>query len=353
MVKWAINRNPLKIMPNTPLIKPLTLGNRTFPVNLIQGPLAGVSNAPFRWLAWQQSEPAFTCTEMISCKTLIHKPHWAKDRFLTHYPGAGPLCVQLSANQPYELAEATKLVTDHGVDIIDLNCGCPVRKIRNRGAGSKHLSSASILYKFIRTMKDNTHLPVSVKIRVDGDSSDNFNTDIANMLKDSDINLLTVHGRHWRERYDVACRFDEIAFFKQALSIPVIGNGDVACLTSLKRMFETGCDGIMIGRSGVGQPWLIRKLIAEMNGESFYPPSPEETAKMLLYHVELLIEFMGNEKFAILQARKLAKYYARSISHKEDFCRAMNDCEDFQNLKKLCQQYFIDKKSCHEVIQSI
>src|SRR5579885_1783842 len=166
------------------LIKPLTLGNRTFPVNIIQGPLAGVSCAPFRALTWRYSKPAFSCTEMISCKTLIHQSEYSQQRFIAKDPDEGPVCFQLSGNHPVELAEATKIVTDHGADLIDLNCGCPVKKIRSRGAGSSLLSDATLLYKMICAMKASTHLPVSVKIRVQGGSDEKFNSDIAAAVQD-------------------------------------------------------------------------------------------------------------------------------------------------------------------------
>ncbi|MFI4955173.1 MAG: tRNA-dihydrouridine synthase [Gammaproteobacteria bacterium] len=118
------------------LIKSLTVGNKTFPINLIQGPLAGISCAPFRKLTWRYSQPAFSCTEMISCKTLIHLPLSSQQRFVKKDPAEGPVCFQLAGSNPEEVAAATKIVTDYGADLIDLNCGCPVKKIRSKGAGS-------------------------------------------------------------------------------------------------------------------------------------------------------------------------------------------------------------------------
>src|SRR5688572_4182811 len=118
------------------MIKTLTLGDRTFAVNLVQGPLAGVSNAPFRALTAKHSQPAFSCTEMISCHTILNQPDFAYRRFIEKHQAEKALCVQLSASEPLLLAEAVKRVSDFGVDLIDLNCGCPVNKIRKKGAGS-------------------------------------------------------------------------------------------------------------------------------------------------------------------------------------------------------------------------
>jgi tRNA-dihydrouridine synthase B len=322
------------------LIKPLVLKNRIFPSNIIQGPLAGVSCAPFRYLTWKYSKPAFSCTEMISCKTLNHHPVLAQQRFVKKDPAEGPVCFQLAADDPMELAEATKRVTDYGADLIDLNCGCPVKKIRSKGAGSSLLLDAPRLYKLICAMKQNTDVPVSVKIRVEGGSQDKFNMDIANVVSDAGADYLVVHGRHWTEHYETPCNHDEIQFFVEQMKIPVIGNGDIACVESLKKMFATGCAGVMIGRAGVGQPWLIGKLAAELTQQDFIVPPSQEIGLMFVEHIEKLTALLNNEKFAILQARKIAKYYARHLENKADFCAEMNVCESLQKMTALCLRYF-------------
>lgn len=327
------------------MIKSLILGNKTFPVNIIQGPLAGVSCAPFRSLTWRYSEPAFSCTEMISCKTLIHQPDHAQQRFTAKSPAEGPVCFQLSGNNPVELAEATKIATQCGADLIDLNCGCPVKKIRSRGAGSSLLSQPQQLYRLICAMKANTHLPVSIKIRVEGGSDDTFNADVAAAVQDAGADFLVVHGRHWTEHYETPCHHDEIQFFVETLTIPVIGNGDIACVDSLQKMFATGCAGVMIGRAGVGQPWLIRKLMAEMKNELFTPPSTEEVGAIFLEHVMNLAMLLNSEKFAILQARKFAKYYARGLETKFEFAELVNTCESLDDLTKITARYFSPQAS--------
>ena len=321
------------------MIQSLKLGTTTFPVNIIQGPLAGISCAPFRRLIWDYSQPAFTCTEMMSCKTLIHQPQ-SKQRFTKIDPQEGPVCFQLSGNDPKELAEATKIVTDYGADLIDLNCGCPVNKIRSRGAGSRLLMHPSRLFELITSMKRNTHLPVSIKIRVDGNSSDQCNSDIAQVVSDAGADFLIVHGRHWTEQYETPCHHDQIQFFVEKLHIPVIGNGDIADLDSLKKMVATGCAGVMIGRAGVGQPWLINQLIAEMKQAEFTIPTNKVIGSLFMRHVLGLAELLHSEKFAVIQARKFAKYYARTLMQRADFCQEINSCEDLRALEKSCDRYF-------------
>ncbi|MES2219206.1 MAG: tRNA-dihydrouridine synthase [Pseudomonadota bacterium] len=322
------------------MIRPLTLGNTSFPVNIIQGPLAGVSCAPFRRLVWQYGKPAFSCTEMLSCKTLIHQSGFSQRRFVAIDPAEGPVCFQLSGTDPKELAEATKIVTANGANLIDLNCGCPVKKIRSRGAGSSLLTNASQLYQLITAMKQNTHLPVSIKIRVDANSGDKFNQEIARVVSEAGADFLVVHGRHWTQHYETACQYDEIKFFVEELTIPVIGNGDIACVASLQKMFATQCAGVMLGRAGVGQPWLIQELIAGMRQEAFKAPAMTEVGNMFIGHVVDLARLLENEKFAILQARKFAKYYARRLNTASEFCDAVNQCESLQALSQAVENHF-------------
>ncbi|TAK72846.1 MAG: tRNA-dihydrouridine synthase family protein [Gammaproteobacteria bacterium] len=325
------------------MIKPLALKNKLFPTNLIQGPLAGVSTAPFRRLTWRYSQPAFSCTEMISCKTILHQSKQLLERFVKKDPQEGPVCFQLSSNHPLELAEATKRVTDYGADLIDLNCGCPVKKIRSKGAGSSLLSQPSKLSQLICAMKQNTSVPISIKIRVDGGSDEKYNQEIAKVVSDAGADFLIVHGRHWTEHYETPCRYDEIRFFVEQLTIPVIGNGDVACVDSLKKMLATGCAGVMIGRAGVGQPWLIKKLMADIKQEPFSIPSMKEIGLIFMEHATQLADLLGNEKFAILQMRKLAKYYGRGLKNRMEFCAAVNSCENLNQLKYIVETINEDK----------
>jgi tRNA-dihydrouridine synthase B len=322
------------------MIKSLQLGTLYFSNNLIQGPLAGVSCAPFRALTWRYSQPAFSCTEMLSCKTLINNPLAIQQRYIKKDRDEGPVCFQLSANTPHELAHATQIVTAQGADLIDLNCGCPVKKIRQKGAGSSLLANPVLLYKLICAMKNNTHVPVSIKSRSDGQSSDRFNQSVAEAIRDAGADFVIVHGRHWTEHYETPCQHEQIRFFVDTLKIPVIGNGDIACTNSLKKMFATGCAGAMISRRGVGQPWLIRQLITEMEGHPFSIPPSSEIGAIFIEHIERLAILLQNERMAILQARKLAKYYARPLVNRLEFCNAIHQATQLNQLRTITENTF-------------
>lgn len=333
-------RKILVIKTESMTICALQIKDKSFNNNMIQGPLAGISCAPFRVLTTRYGQPAFCYTEMISCKTLINKPGFAERRYVEKHPDEGAVCYQLSGNDPQALAQAVKIVTDYGADLIDLNCGCPVKKIRDKGAGSRLLTQPALLFQLITAMKSNTHLPVSIKIRVQGDSDEKFNQEIAQVITDAGADFVTVHGRHWTEHYETACRYDDIQFFVEALPMPVIGNGDISNLDTLKRMFATGCAAVMIGRAGVGQPWLCSKLMAEMQGHVFQLPKSEEIGQLFLKHVSDLWELLGIEKLAILQARKFGKYYARDLTERKAFTTDINLCQDFKTLQQITLEYF-------------
>ncbi len=304
---------------------------------LIQAPLAGVSAAPFRELIWQFGGPAYCVTEMISAKTLLAH---ASKRFLYKAPNEGPLCFQLSGSDPDELKQAAIIARKAGANLIDLNCGCPVTKIRKKGAGSKLLSESQKLYDIIKAIKSEVNIPLSLKIRVDGISGDAFNQDVVKIINDAGADFMIVHGRHWTERYDVPARLDEIAMIKAASSIPVIGNGDVRDYDSLKKMLATGVDGAMIGRASVGRPWIFQELLAAMRGEVYALPSIAKMGALFLKHIEGLRD-LENEKLAVLQARSLSKYYLRAAGVAPEVHRQFIGIIAWAELEKLVFHIFV------------
>lgn len=281
-----------------------------FQKKLIQAPLAGYSCAPLRRLAHEWGRPDFCCSEMLSAKHIASGAQQRK-RYYFKDEREGPLCIQLAANDVSILAEALETVKTWSPDLVDLNCGCPQPKIRKKRYGSQLLAESKKLGELVAVMKSKLNVPVLVKIRVDNASGDDYNLSVAHAVEDAGADALTVHGRHWTERYDVPVSYRDIAQIKQAVSIPVIGNGDVKDVATAKRMFdETGCDAVMIGRASVGQPWLFAQIDAELNGKPYQLPTVVEIGRIFLEHVAGLIELEG-EKIALLQSRSLLKYYAR------------------------------------------
>jgi tRNA-dihydrouridine synthase B len=293
----------------TALIRPIQLGNRLFESNLIQAPLAGVSCAPFREMIWQFGQLAYCATEMVSAKTLLLKN--VPKRYRYKAPTEGPLCYQLSGTDPAELSRAVYAAMEYGADLIDLNCGCPMPKVRRKGCGSSQLSDSGRLYQLVLALRKATDKPLSIKVRVDGNSGSKFNSDVVKAINDAGADFMIVHGRHWSEDYDTAVRLDEIASIVQASRIPVIGNGDIQDYASLQKMFETDCAGAMIGRASTGRPWLFAELTAIDQGRQCNTPSASAIGGLFLSHIEKLIN-LENEPRALMQGRQFSKYYARA-----------------------------------------
>lgn len=315
---------------------PLSIGHLTLPNRLIQAPLAGYSCAPFRMITQSYGNPAFTCTEMISGHDLAHRQEGPR-RYLWRDPEERIVCYQISGQDPDKLAMATAKVSRAGADIVDLNCGCPVKKIRSKKQGSKLLADPEHIARLVKTMKANTDAVVSIKIRVGEPLHDSNDIAIAQAAEAAGVDFITVHGRHWTERYDVPVRPEPIARVVESVSIPVFANGDVSDVASaIALQQQTQAAGLMIARASVGYPWLFQHIL---NPETFTRPSYQLIGDVFKQHIQRLIELDG-EKLAILQSRKLAKYYARFLPKRTEFVEASQIAEQQQQQIALIDQYF-------------
>lgn len=313
------------------LIKPLTIGTKTFKHNLIQGPLAGYSCAPFRKLFYQYTPPAYCVTEMISAHDLVHNKNFSS-RYLWRDPVEKFLCYQLSGNCANTLRTAAQIVTDLGADIIDLNCGCPKPKIRKKQCGSYLLNQPDHIGELIMAMKSATTAPITVKIRVDGDSRETQHLAVAKAAAQAGADALIVHGRHWTEDYQTPCHLDQIKEITSSVTIPVIGNGDVRDIHSLKHMFATGCAGVMIARAGTGRPWIFQQLLQEISANPYLPPAFPELIQLFWNHTTGLAQ-LNNEHTALLESRKLLHYYFHDYFSPEKLQEfyILNNLNDLKN----------------------
>lgn len=322
----------------TPL-KPLIIGAKTFDTNLIQAPLAGISCAPFRELVWQFGGIAYCCTEMLSAQHLARGID-RSPRYHTKFANEGPLCWQLSGNHPDIMAKASERAIALGADLIDLNCGCPQPKIRKKGCGSKLLTDEHKLSALVQAMRQDPSIPVTVKIRVDYDHGEHCDINVVKMLEQAGADAIIVHGRHWSHDYETPCQLEAIAKIVESVSLPVIGNGDIHDAASLQNMFtQTGCAGFMIARASVGQPWLFQQLTAELQGQSFQPPTSDQIGQLFLQHLHGLIELEG-ETNAILQCRKFGKYYAQHLPNQNDFLKQFYQIDQVTDVEQCIRQFF-------------
>lgn len=329
-----------------PLVRPLSFGGLTLENNMMQAPLAGYSSAPFRLLAWEWGRPGLLATEMISAKALAHKAP-RQERYLVKFPGEGPVCYQLWGSEPEALAEATRIVTDRGADSIDLNCGCPVRKVRAANSGSKLMEDPPLVGRLVEAMRGATDRPVTVKIRV-GPSAKHYNgPEVARVAEAAGADLVTVHGRHAKESYSTPVRMERIAEVVEAVSVPVIGNGDVVDGASARRMMETtGCVGWMIARGCMGAPWVFDRIRTELAGEVYADPTREVIGKTLLKHFDMLVKIIGDD-LAIRHCRKLGCFYSKGLHGAKEFRNGLNDLHHRDDLAALIEQLQSSGRGSH------
>lgn len=321
------------------MLQPITIGTKTFPTNLIQAPLAGVSCAPFRELIWQFGGAAYCCTEMLSAQHLAQNID-RSPRYHTKFANEGPLCWQLSGNKPEILARASARAIALGADLIDLNCGCPQPKIRKKGCGSRLLQDEKHLAVLIKALKQDPSIPVTIKIRIDAGFGDFCEVQVAKLCEQAGADAIIVHGRHWTHDYDVAVQMEAIAKVVAGVSIPVIANGDIQNAKTAKKMHEvTNAAGYMVARASVGQPWLFQEISAALSGELFEVPTFNRIGDLFLQHVAGLQQLDGEHQ-AVLQCRKFGKYYARRLDAKEAFLTQLYCAKTLKDVQACVRLFF-------------
>lgn len=318
-------------------LRPLQIRDLVLENNLLQAPLAGYSSAPFRALVWRLGRPGLLASEMISANA-IYQGARTQDPYLARAEEEGPVAFQLWGRMPEALECAARVAQERGADVIDINCGCPVPKVRAAGAGSKLMEEPELVGRLVQAMRRGSDRPVTVKIRV-GTGSDHYNgVEVAKAAEEAGADLITVHGRHAQERYGHPVRYEKIAEIVASSKVPVVGNGDVRDGASAIRMFaETGCAGVMVGRACMGDPWVFARIKAEMAGGEWTAPSPQELGLTLLEHYDLLVDLVGNDR-AIRQSRKLGAFYSRGLQGAKDFRSSLNNVNSREELAKMIDQ---------------
>lgn len=289
-------------------IGPVKLTNQ-----VVAAPMAGVTDRAFRMIAREQG-CALAVTEMVSDLALIYanpRTYRMLDFRGEHYP----LSVQIFGSNPETMGQAAAIVVERGANIVDINMGCPTPKIVKNGEGSALMRQPSLAGKIVETVvKAVPGVPVTVKIRKGWDEQSVNAVEFAKMLEGAGASLVTVHGRTRNQFYSGKADWDIIRQVKNALQIPVIGNGDIWTPRDAARILEeTGCHGIMIGRPAMGNPWIFRDIVHFLQtGEELPPPTPQERIDTAIRHLELMVESKG-ELVAVFEMRKHAAWYTKGI----------------------------------------
>lgn len=301
--------------------------------NIILAPMAGITDMPFRALCREQGA-TFSYTEMISAKALYYKNKNTLP-LLQVAKGERPIAVQLFGSEPELLAQEALKLEEGPYDIFDVNMGCPVPKVVNNGEGSALMRDPEKIGQIVSAMTKVLHKPVTIKIRK-GFSADQINAvEVAKRAEDAGVAAIAIHGRTREEYYSGHADYDIIRQVKEAVSIPVMGSGDIYKGKDAKRMLdETGCDAVMIARGARGNPWIFREVAHFLEtGEELPRPSVEEVKEMILRHARMLIDFCG-ENMAIRQMRKHAGYYVTGYPDASRIRREVNLCVTFSDLER-------------------
>lgn len=310
------------------------IGNVEIKNNVVLAPMAGVTDLPFRLLC-KEKGCGLLYTEMVSAKAIMYN-NKNTEALLKVTPQENPIAVQLFGSEPAVMSEIAKRIEERPFDIIDVNMGCPVPKVVNNGEGSALLKNPKLVGEIVEAMAKAVKKPVTVKIRAGFDETSINAPQIAHVIQESGGAAVAVHARTRQQYYSGHADWDVISRVKEAVSIPVIGNGDILCGEDAVKMFEqTKCDAVMIGRGAQGNPWIFKQINDYMtNGTEFTKPSANEVCDMIMRHAGMLIEAKG-EYTGIREMRKHFAWYTAGMKHAAVLRNEVNHVEHIEQLEEL------------------
>jgi len=310
---------------------------------LALAPMAGVTDKPFRMLC-KQLGAGLAVSEMTHSDPRLWKTRKSRQR-MDHCGEPAPIAVQIAGTEPWQLAEAARFNVDHGAQIIDINMGCPAKKVCHAWAGSALMRDEVLVGKILETVVNAVNVPVTLKTRTGWARAHRNGVTIARIAEASGIAALAVHGRTREDLYQGEAEYDTIAEIRAAVSLPLWANGDIDSPEKAAWVLRrTGADGVMIGRAAQGRPWLFREIAHYLEtGQRLPDPAPADTAMWLLGHLRALHQFYGPEQ-GLRIARKHLGWYAQRHPAASEFRARINSATDIDAQYRMAEHYFLEDR---------